>query len=44
LIAGDIRIDANNGRAAWFWVVGDNLRMMADAAADVVSELKGDRR
>ncbi len=44
LIAGDIRIDRNNGRAAWFWVVGDNLRLMADAAADVISELKGTQR
>lgn len=43
LIAGDIRIDRNNGRAAWLWLVGDNLRMMADSAADVVSGLKGDR-
>jgi len=44
LIAGDIRIDRNNGRAAWFWVVGDNLRMMADAVADLVPGWKGERR
>ncbi len=39
LIAGDIRIDRNNARAAWLWVVGDNLRLTADAAADLVSRL-----
>lgn len=39
LIAGDIRIDPNNPRAAWLWVVADNLRLMADGAADVVSAL-----
>jgi aspartate-semialdehyde dehydrogenase len=39
LIVGDIRIDRNNPRAAWLWVVADNLRLRADAAADLVSEL-----
>ncbi len=39
LSAGDIRIDRNNVRAAWFWIVGDNLRLTADAAADLVSGL-----
>lgn len=39
LIAGDIRIDRNNARAAWFWIVGDNLRLTADAAAEVVAAL-----
>jgi aspartate-semialdehyde dehydrogenase len=40
LIAGDIRADTNNARAAWLWVVGDNLRMMADAASDILAGLK----
>ncbi|HLH05415.1 MAG TPA: Asd/ArgC dimerization domain-containing protein [Bryobacteraceae bacterium] len=40
LIAGDIRIDHNNPRAAWFWIVGDNLRLTADAAADLVMKLE----
>jgi aspartate-semialdehyde dehydrogenase len=40
LIAGDIRIDRNNGRSAWLWVVGDNLRLTADAAADVIAVLE----
>jgi aspartate-semialdehyde dehydrogenase len=40
LIAGDIRIDRNNAHAAWLWVVGDNLRLTADAASDVLAELK----
>jgi aspartate-semialdehyde dehydrogenase len=39
LIAGDIRVDRNNARAAWFWVVGDNLRLTADAAADLITGL-----
>jgi aspartate-semialdehyde dehydrogenase len=40
LIAGDIRTDRNNPRAAWLWVVCDNLRLTADAAADLLSGLK----
>lgn len=40
LIAGDIRIDRNNAHAAWLWVVGDNLRLIADAASDLLAELK----
>lgn len=43
LIVGDIRIDRNNGRAAWLWIVGDNLRLTADAAADLVSALGAER-
>lgn len=39
LIAGDIRIDRNNARAAWVWVVGDNLRLTADAVADLISQI-----
>jgi len=37
LIAGDIRVDRNNARAAWIWIVGDNLRLTADAAADLIT-------
>ena len=40
LIAGDIRVDSNDPRAAWFWIVGDNLRLTADAAADLVITLR----
>lgn len=40
LIAGDIRIDRNNSRAAWCWMVGDNLRLSADAAADLLTGLR----
>ena len=36
LIAGDIRVDRNNARAAWLWVVYDNLRVIADEAADLL--------
>ena len=39
LIAGDIRVDRNEARSAWFWIVGDNLRLTADAAAEVVAGL-----
>jgi aspartate-semialdehyde dehydrogenase len=39
LAAGDIRLDPNNSRAAWLWVVADNLRLMADGAAELVSAL-----
>jgi aspartate-semialdehyde dehydrogenase len=42
LIAGDIRVDRNNARAAWFWIVGDNLRLTADAAADLILALGTD--
>jgi aspartate-semialdehyde dehydrogenase len=39
LIAGDIRIDTNNAQAAWLWIVGDNLRIIADAASDILAGL-----
>jgi aspartate-semialdehyde dehydrogenase len=39
LVAGDIRVDPNNPQAAWLWIVGDNLRLVADVAADLVSAL-----
>lgn len=44
LIAGDIRIDRNNPRAAWFWIVADNLRLRSDAVADLVSGLDSQPR
>lgn len=40
LIAGDIRIDSNNGRAVWLWVVEDNLRTIAGAASEILDGLK----
>lgn len=39
LIAGDIRVDRNNPRAVWLWLVADNLRLRADAAAGLVGGL-----
>ncbi len=39
LMAGDIRVDRNNARSAWFWIVGDNLRLAADGAAEVIAGL-----
>ncbi|MBV8808510.1 MAG: hypothetical protein JO033_07535 [Acidobacteriaceae bacterium] len=41
LIAGDIRVDVNNPRAVWIWIVADNLRMVAEAAAEIVDTLEG---
>jgi aspartate-semialdehyde dehydrogenase len=40
LIAGDIRIDENNPRAVWIWAVADNLRLIADGVADLLSEIR----
>ena len=40
VIAGDIRIDRNNPRAAWIWLVADNLRLTADGAADLLGLLE----
>ncbi|HVT91399.1 MAG TPA: Asd/ArgC dimerization domain-containing protein [Bryobacteraceae bacterium] len=34
--AGSMLADRNNPRAAWFWVVCDNLRIVADNALEVV--------
>jgi aspartate-semialdehyde dehydrogenase len=44
LIAGDIRVDRNNAKAVWIWLVGDNLRMVADAATEIVMEIKAVRK
>lgn len=43
LIAGDIRVDRNDSRAAWFWIVGDNLRLAADGVADILGEAGTDQ-
>ena len=44
LIVGDIRVDRNNARATWLWIVGDNLRLTADAAADLIAGVGTDLR
>ena len=36
LIAGDVRVDRGNSRAVWIWMAMDNLRVVAEAAADLV--------
>jgi aspartate-semialdehyde dehydrogenase len=41
LFIGDIRIDPNNPRAAWLWIVCDNLRVRADIATALVGALVG---
>lgn len=43
LVAGDIRPDKNQPRAAWIWITGDNLRLTADACVDLLSEWKNGR-
>jgi aspartate-semialdehyde dehydrogenase len=43
VVAGDIRIDRNNPRAAWIWLVADNLRLTADSAANLITALEGSR-
>ncbi len=43
LIAGDIRIDRHNPRAAWLWVVCDNLRMTADMAVTLVRSIQSQK-
>ncbi len=40
LIAGDIRLDRNNPRAAWLWLVCDNLRITADTAVALIRSIK----
>ena len=38
LSVGAIRVDRNNPRACWFWVVADNLRLTAENALAVAKE------
>jgi aspartate-semialdehyde dehydrogenase len=43
LIAGDIRLDRNNPRAAWLWVVCDNLRATADTAVTLLRSIRAQK-
>jgi aspartate-semialdehyde dehydrogenase len=43
-VAGDIRLDRNNAKAAWIWLVCDNLRIVADAATEIIMEIKAVRK
>jgi aspartate-semialdehyde dehydrogenase len=36
---GGIKTDRNNARAAWLWVVADNLRLRAENAIAVARQL-----
>jgi aspartate-semialdehyde dehydrogenase len=38
LSVGGIRVDRNNPRACWFWMVADNLRLTAENAIAVAKE------
>jgi hypothetical protein len=33
---GDLRVDRNNPRAVWLWMVADNLRLLADSVASLL--------
>ena len=41
IAVGAIARDRNDARACWFWVVGDNLRIMAENAVAVARQLAG---
>lgn len=41
LFVGDIRMDPNHPRAAWLWIVCDNLRLRADMAAALLAARVG---
>ncbi|MCS7314890.1 MAG: Asd/ArgC dimerization domain-containing protein [Bryobacterales bacterium] len=38
---GAIEADRNNPRAAWFWMVADNLRLAAENAVEVLAQIVG---
>jgi aspartate-semialdehyde dehydrogenase len=40
LIAGDVRVDHNNAHAVWIWFVGDNLRLTAEATAEILQSTR----
>ncbi len=39
ITVGALAPDRNNARAAWFWMVADNLRIAAENAVEVALEL-----
>ncbi len=39
IAVGSILVDRNNPRACWFWMAADNLRIAAENAVEVLSEL-----
>jgi len=43
LMAGDIRVDVANPKAVWIWLVFDNLRLLADSVADIVTVMCQER-
>ena len=44
IAVGSIAADRNHPRAVWFWVVSDNIRMMAENAVAVALGLIGQQR
>jgi aspartate-semialdehyde dehydrogenase len=43
IAVGAITADRNNPRAVWFWVVADNIRIMAENAVAVARPLAAPR-
>lgn len=41
IIVGDVRVDRNNPRAMWLWMVSDNLRLLADSVASLLDVAGG---
>ena len=39
LAAGGVALDRNNPKAAWLWIVTDNLRLQAENAVSVAQQL-----
>jgi aspartate-semialdehyde dehydrogenase len=37
---GDVRVDRNNPRAVWIWLVVDNLRWIADSTEELLLALE----
>jgi hypothetical protein len=41
MAVGSIAVDRNDSHAAWFWLVADNFRIMAENAVAVAQSLTG---
>jgi aspartate-semialdehyde dehydrogenase len=41
IAVGDVRVDRNNPRAMWLWIVSDNLRLVADSVASLLDGAGG---
>lgn len=41
IMVGDVRMDRNDSRAVWLWMVTDNLRLLADSVASFLDVAGG---